>query len=101
MNMFSFDVDDGLFETYIFYSAVLVLKVLAMTVLTAQQRYAKMVILYYYIQQAYGTGDFVWFFFFFLNQKIQKNISLQKRNNIIREREIFGFTYYVVPTLRI
>lgn len=39
----SLDVDDGLFGLYVFYSAVLVLKVLAMAPLIAKQRFAKMV----------------------------------------------------------
>jgi len=41
--MVSFDIDDDLFKTYIFYSSVLALKVLAMSVLTARQRFTKMV----------------------------------------------------------
>jgi len=42
--MVSFEVDEVLFKTYLFYTAVLVLKVLAMAPLTAKQRFAKMVI---------------------------------------------------------
>ncbi|XP_015370237.1 PREDICTED: microsomal glutathione S-transferase 1-like [Diuraphis noxia] len=41
--MVSFEVDEVLFRTYVFYTAVLVLKVLAMAPLTAKQRFAKMV----------------------------------------------------------
>ncbi|XP_026817878.1 microsomal glutathione S-transferase 1-like [Rhopalosiphum maidis] len=39
----SLEIDEGLFRTYVFYTAVLVLKVLAMAPLTAKQRFAKMV----------------------------------------------------------
>ncbi|NP_001156173.1 microsomal glutathione S-transferase 1-like [Acyrthosiphon pisum] len=41
--MISFEVDEVLFRTYVFYTAILVLKVLAMAPLTAKQRFAKMV----------------------------------------------------------
>ncbi|XP_050421260.1 microsomal glutathione S-transferase 1-like [Adelges cooleyi] len=37
----SFKVDEQLFKTYVFYSAILVLKVLAMALLTARHRFAK------------------------------------------------------------
>ncbi|XP_025408679.1 microsomal glutathione S-transferase 1-like [Sipha flava] len=37
------DIDEGLYKIYLFYSSVLVLKVLAMAVLTARQRFSKLV----------------------------------------------------------
>ncbi|XP_025199155.1 microsomal glutathione S-transferase 1-like [Melanaphis sacchari] len=39
----SLEIDEGLFRTYVFYTAVLVLKVLAMAPLTAKQRFRKMI----------------------------------------------------------
>ncbi|VVC40312.1 Membrane associated eicosanoid/glutathione metabolism-like domain,Membrane-associated [Cinara cedri] len=41
--MVSFNVDDGLFRTFLFYSAILVLKVLAMALLTGKHRFTKKV----------------------------------------------------------
>ncbi|KAL4089768.1 hypothetical protein QTP88_024739 [Uroleucon formosanum] len=41
--MISFEIDEDLFKTYFFYTAILVLKVLAMAPLTARQRFAKLV----------------------------------------------------------
>lgn len=52
----TFDVDGALFGTYVFYTAVLVLKVLAMAPLTARQRFSKMVT----IHERHGFDGSLW-----------------------------------------